>query len=115
ALCGVIVLIGMLPGRLSSYEAGWVGWAGLGGFLLGIPGPFLGALRSLAARLPLRDAIALTLRHAGLVGLGTAFFLFWTFIYLTLWWSHPHEAFRGLAQSPRFADFFYYSVSTALI
>ena len=52
---------------------------------------------------PSGDAIALTLRHAGLVGLGTAFFLFWTFIYLTLWWSHPHEAFRGLAQSPRFA------------
>src|SRR5207244_6568719 len=54
-------------------------------------------------------------RHAGLVGLGTAFFLFWTFIYLPLWWRHPHEAFTGLPHSPRFADFFYYAVSTAFI
>ena len=21
-------------------------------------------------------------------------FLFWTFVYLTLWWTHPHDAFR---------------------
>src|SRR5262249_19218248 len=55
------------------------------------------------------------LRHAGLVGLGAAFFLFWTCIYLTLWWRHPETAFRGLDASPRFADFFYYAVSTAFI
>ena len=55
------------------------------------------------------------LNHIGLVGLGAAFFLFWTFVYLGLWWRHPHEAFTGLGPRPRFNDFFYTSVSTAFI
>jgi hypothetical protein len=114
-LCAVIVVIGMIPGRLSAYEAGWVGWAGLALVTLGLTGPVLATIRRVAARLPLADALLLALRHAGLVGLGAAFFLFWTFVYLTLWWSHPHEAFTGLAGAPRFADFFYYAVSTAFI
>jgi len=115
ALCGVIVAIGMLPGRLSPSEAGWIGWTGLVLVALAVSVPFLAATRRLAARLPLADAILLVLRHAGLVGLGAAFFLFWTCVYLTLWWRHPAEAFTGLDPSPRFADFFYYAVSTAFI
>jgi hypothetical protein len=111
----VIVAIGMIPGRLSAYEAGWVGWAGLAVVTLGLTGPVLATVRRVAARLPLADALLLALRQAGLVGLGSAFFLFWTFVYVTLWWRHPHEAFTGLPGAPRFADFFYYAVSTAFI
>ncbi len=114
-LCAVIVLIGMLPGRLSPYEAGWIGWTGLGLLGLAVTVPFLAAVRRVAARLPLADAVMLVVRHAGLVGLGAAFFLFWTFVYLTLWWRHPAAAFTGLDPAPRFADFFYYAVSTAFI
>ena len=47
--------------------------------------------------------------------LGLLFFLAWTLVYLGVWAVHPAEAFRGLGPRPRFADFFYYSVSTALI
>jgi hypothetical protein len=75
----------------------------------------LATVRRLATRLPLGQAVLVALRHAGLVGLGTVFFLFWTFLYVALWWRHPHEAFTGLAPAPRFADFFYYAVSTAFI
>jgi hypothetical protein len=113
-LCAVIVVIGMLPGRLSSYEAGWVGWSGLGALGAGLVVPLLG-VRRLTARLPLADAILLAIRHAGLVGLGAAFFLLWTFVYVTLWWRHPAMAFGGLDHAPRFADFFYYAVTTAFI
>jgi hypothetical protein len=115
ALCVVIVAIGMIPGRLSPYAAGWVGWAGLACLAVALTGPVVASIRRLAARLPLAQAVLLALRHAGLVGLGTAFFLFWTFVYVALWWSHPHEAFTGLSGAPRFADFFYYAVSTAFI
>jgi hypothetical protein len=115
ALCGVIVLIGMLPGRLTPAEAGWIGWTGLGALGLAVAVPFVVGTRRLMERLPLADAILVLVRYAGLVGLGAAFFLCWTFVYLTLWWRHPEEAFRGLAESPRFADFFYYAVTTAFI
>jgi hypothetical protein len=54
----------------------------------------------------------------GLPLLGLAFFLAWTLVYLALWWFHPRggqAAFAGLGARPRFADFFYYAVSTAFI
>ena len=114
-LCGVIVLIGMLPGRLTPTEAGWIGWTGLAVLAVAVAVPFTVGVRRLAARLPLADAVLLLVRLAGLVGLGAAFFLFWTFVYLTLWWRHPATAFTGLPPSPRFADFFYYAVTTAFI
>jgi len=59
------------------------------------------------------EAVVLLLRKLGLPMLGLAFFLFWTFVYLMLWAIHPDEAFKGLDPHPRFADFFYYAVSTA--
>ena len=49
-LCAVIVAIGMIPGRLSAYEAGWVGWAGLALVALALTGPVLATARRLAAR-----------------------------------------------------------------
>jgi len=114
-LCGVIVLIGMLPGRLTPYEAGWIGWTGLAVLAVAVSIPFFVEVHRLTERLPRTDAVLLVVRHAGLVGLGAAFFLLWTFVYLTLWWRHPAEAFTGLGLAPRFADFFYYAVTTAFI
>jgi hypothetical protein len=114
-LCAVIVGIGMLPGRLTPTSAGWIALAGLVGLPLAIGFSFLASVRALARRLPLATAALRTVHSLGLVGLGAAFFLIWTFVYLALWWRHPHEAFVGLGASPRFADFFYYAVSTAFI
>jgi hypothetical protein len=83
---------------------------------------FLGAARRLARALPFvhagerfTDAILAELRRVGLPLLGLGFFLAWTFVYIALWVVHPAEAFRGLGDTPRFADFFYYAVSTAFI
>jgi hypothetical protein len=114
-LCAVIVGIGMLPGRLTPTSAGWIALAGLVGLPLAVAISFLASVRSLARRLPFATAALRTVHSLGLVGLGAAFFLIWTFVYLALWWRHPHEAFVGLGPSPRFADFFYYAVSTAFI
>jgi hypothetical protein len=114
-LCGVIVLIAMLPGRLTPTSAGWVALGGLVGIPAAVGFSFLASVRTFAARLPLATAVLRAINHLGLVGLGAAFFLAWTFVYLALWWRHPQEAFTGLGPAPRFADFFYYSVSTAFI
>jgi hypothetical protein len=114
-LCGVIVGIGMVRDRLTPYEAGWVALGGLILLPVVIALPYLTIVHRLAARLSAAEATLAGIRAVGLVVLGTAFFLFWTFVYLALWWAHPEEAFRGLAEAPRFADFFYYSVSTAVI
>ena len=114
-LCGVVVAVGMIPGRLTPYAAGWVALGGLLGIPLAIAIPFLASVRTLAQRLPLATATLRAVNHLGLVGLGAAFFLVWAFVYLSLWWRHPHEAFTGLGAEPRFADFFYYAVSTAFI
>jgi hypothetical protein len=61
------------------------------------------------------DAVLIIVRRLGLPLLGLAFFLAWTFVYIGLWWTHPGAAFSGLGAMPRFADFFYYAVSTAFI
>ncbi len=119
-LCLAIVAIGMIRPRLTQGSAGWlllacglVTVAGAAGFSV--------ATRHVAARLPLvsgslraAQAVLVLVRRTGLPFLGLAFFLVWTFVYLGLWWYHPEEAFAGLADRPRFADFFYYAVMTAL-
>ena len=121
ALCLFIVLVAMLRPRLTPYAAGWVV---LGGGLCMVAGGLLFAARTrrLAVRLPVpgqvqraTDATFLLLRRLGLPLLGLAFFLFWAFVYMGVWWAHPADAFRGLADHPRFADFFYTAVSTAFI
>jgi hypothetical protein len=60
-------------------------------------------------------ALIVALRRVGLVLLALAFFLFWTLIYIGVWRSHPDGAFRGLAHTPTFSDFFYYAVSTGFV
>jgi hypothetical protein len=124
-LCGFIVAIDMLSPRLTPHQAGRVllfgviavvavavaavVWtraaaAGIEHLMPGLSGPARRAGAALAL-----------LRHVGLPLLGLAFFLFWTFVYVGMWWYAPHRAFTGLAPLPRFADFFYYAVSTGLI
>jgi hypothetical protein len=120
-LCALIVLVGMLSPRLSRTDAGITFFVGLGVFALAASF-FIGAARRLAERFALlsdaraaADAALVTLRWMGLPLLGLTFFLAWTLVYIGLWWTHPHAAFTGLGAAPRFADFFYYAVSTAFI
>ena len=69
----------------------------------------------LSAGVARAEAILLTLRRIGLLLIGLAFVLFWTFVYVGVWWWDPNHAFTGLGHRPRFADFFYTAVSTAFI
>jgi hypothetical protein len=124
-LCGFIVAVEMLSVRLTPHRAGQVLVIGAITVAAGI-GLAVAWARAAAGRLgrlmpglsgPARRAGAALelLRQVGLPLLGLAFFLFWAFVYLGMWWYAPHKAFTGLATLPRFADFFYYSVSTGLI
>lgn len=120
-LCVMIVVIAMLRPRLDRHSAtfvciGFAVAAALGAAV------FLGVTRRVAQRFAfldphhqVADAVAVLLRRTGLPLLGLVFFLAWTVVYLALWAIHPDAAFTGLEPSPRFADFFYYSVSTAFI
>jgi len=117
ALSVFVVLVGMIRGRLSPHR-GWVVVGGGSAFVVAAAVLFTAATRRLSARLGLErvtEAFLLLLRRVGLPLLGLAFFLSWTLVYIALWAVHPAEAFRGLADDPRFADFFYYAVSTAFI
>ncbi len=120
-LCALIVLIAMLRPRLDRQGATVVcivaAVVAASGAAL-----FLGVTRRLARRFAfldpghqLADAVAVLLRRTGLPLLGLVFFLAWTIVYLALWAVHPDGAFTGLDPRPRFADFFYYAVSTAFI
>ncbi len=112
-----IVAIEMIPVRLTVERAWWL--FGIGAVAPVVLGVLL-ALRRHAAGLPvvgssvrLTDAVLARVRHVGLPLLGLAFFAFWTLLYIGLWAANPDEAFGGVADRPRVADFFYYAVSTA--
>jgi hypothetical protein len=116
-LSAFVVAVGMVPGRLTVERAWWV--VGIGGalILLGL-GLFLLATRRLTAQGPFEYATVAVLhllRRTGLPLLGLVLFLIWTLVYVGLWAFRPDGAFQGLEPSPRFADFFYYAVSTAFI
>ena len=123
-LCGAIVAIGMLPWDMTPHRAGVVFFAGVavvvggGAFFALATRRVAGAFERIPAVGPVAGAVLVLLRRTGLPLLGLAFFLAWTFGYIGLWWFHPDgpdAAFGGLPETPRFADFFYYSVSTAFI
>jgi hypothetical protein len=61
------------------------------------------------------EAFLLTLRRVGLLLIGLAFFLFWTLVYIGVWWWNPDKSFMPPLHRPLFADFFYVAVSTAFI
>ena len=120
-LCALIVVIAMLRPRLDRQSATVVCSVAAVVALLGA-GVFLGVTQRVARRFAfldpgnqIADAVALLLRRTGLPLLGLVFFLAWTVVYLALWAIHPEAAFTGLDARPRFADFFYYAVSTAFI
>jgi len=120
-LCVLIVAVGMIRPRLTQHSAA-ITVIVVGAVVVALAAAVYVATRRLASRLPLlsrsqavADALFLQLRRVGLPLLGFAFFTVWAFVYVALWAIHPTEAFTGLAKEPRFADFFYYSVSTALI
>ena len=116
-LIAAIVAVEMIPVRLTVERAWWLFGVGLVAPV--VLGTLLG-LRRHAAGLPvigssvrLTDAVLGRVRHVGLPLLGLAFFGFWTLIYTGLWAFSPNEAFGGVGERPRLADFFYYAVSTA--
>jgi hypothetical protein len=116
-----IVLVGMFRPHLTR-TAATVSVLVAVGLAIAALAWFLGAARRLAGALPFVEAggrftsaILTELRRVGLPLLGLAFFLVWTFVYVALWAVHPVDAFRGLGDEPRFADFFYYAVSTAFV
>lgn len=112
-----VVGVGIVRPRLTHHSAGIlvlvaIALVAVGGLL------FLGSTRRLAERLRLHGVtqpVLLQVRRTGLPLLGLAFFLFWAMAYVGLWWFHPGSSFTGLDPHPRFADFFYYAVSTAFI
>jgi hypothetical protein len=116
-LSGFVVLVGMIRTRMTPHHAWVVFGVGVG---LAVAGGILFAVgtRRLTDRLRLgfrAEAVLLLLRRTGLPLLGLAFFLAWTIVYIGLWAFDPRHSFNGLATLPRFADFFYYAVSTAFI
>jgi hypothetical protein len=124
-LCLFIVLVDMLSPRLDTHDAGVVVVVGfvllVGGAVAFVLATRVGATRlgsinpRLGARQRRAGAVLGLLRHTGLPLLGLVFFLVWTLVYVATWWYRPAGAFSGLEAEPRFADFFYYSVSTGLI
>jgi len=116
-LAAFVVAVGMIRTRLT-HGLAWT-LVGIGAALAAAGvAVLLGATRRLERRLSVPwagEAFVLVLRRIGLPLLGLAFFLAWTLVYVALWALHPHAAFAGLPESPRFADLFYYAVSTAFI
>jgi hypothetical protein len=114
-----VVAIEMIGPRMSRAEAAAVVLFGAGAIVAAVVW-FTVVTRRLLGRFGLVDeqqrltqAILVEVRRIGLPLLGLAFFLVWTFVYIAVWAVHPREAFGGLEPEPRFADFFYYAVSTA--
>jgi hypothetical protein len=112
-----VVAIGMIRVHLR-HEGAWI-VVSVGASLVAVGAAVtFGLTRRLEEHLAIRgisEAFLLLLRRTGLPLLGLAFFLAWTVVYIGVWASHPQTAFVGLAAKPRFADFFYYAVSTAFI
>ena len=112
-----VVLVGMVRSRMTPNEA-WVVFGVGVGLFVGAGVLFSFRSRRLTERFELSHRLAgvlLLVRRMGLPLLGLAFFLAWTIVYIGLWAFDPTHSFKGLATLPRFADFFYYAVSTAFI
>jgi hypothetical protein len=123
SVCIAVWVIGMLSPRVTPHEAGIVVVAGV--LLVVGLGVLLGAgTRRVLRRLRIRvvdrgvevaEALLVLVRRIGILILALGFFLFWTLVYLGVWWWHPASAFTGLSRHPYFSEFFYYAVSTAFI
>ena len=124
AVCFALLVLGMLSPRIDPDDAGRIVFFGaviagacVAGFVvltrrtiqrLDIPYLSAGAVRA--------EGILLALRQVGILLLALAFFVFWTFVYIGVWWYRPESAFRGLSRpDPYLSEFFYYAVSTAFV
>ena len=121
--CLAIWALGMLSPEITENRAIVVLIFGWGAILAGVLVIVFGTHRIvdrldvplLGAGVARVAALILALRKIGLVLLAVGFFLFWTLIYIGVWRSQPAGAFKGLPETPRFSDFFYYSVSTGFV
>jgi hypothetical protein len=116
-LAAFVVAVGMIRTHLT-HDLAWI-LVGIGAAAVAAGAAvLLGTTKRLERRLAIPwagEAFLVLLRRIGLPLLGLAFFLAWTLVYVAIWALHPDAAFRGLPDPPRFADFFYYAVSTAFI
>jgi len=116
-LSAFVVAVGMIRFHLS-HRGAWI-VVGTGAGLVAIATAVaFGLTRRIEERLAIpgaSEAFLLLLRRTGLPLLGLGFFLVWTVVYIAIWAHHSGTAFVGLAAHPRFADFFYYSVTTAVL
>src|SRR5262249_48780644 len=109
--------IGMVRWHLTTAVA-WIIVAVGAGIVVVAFAAMLGLTRAIEQRLAIpwaTQAFVLALRRVGLPLLGLVFFLAWTVVYIALWVIHPEQPSTALPPEPRFADFFYYAVCTALI
>jgi len=123
SVCLAVWAVGMLSPRVTPHQAGVIVLLGALAVISVIV--LLGAgTRRILGRLQIgivdrgvaaAEALLLLVRKIGLLVLSLGFFLFWTLVYLGVWWWHPASAFTGLDPHPYFSEFFYYAVSTAFI
>ena len=123
SVCLAVWVVGMLSPRVTPHEAGVTVVVGVA-IVIGLV-VLLGAwTRRILRRLRIRvvdrgvevaEALLVLVRRIGILILALGFFLFWTLVYLGVWWWHPASAFTGLDPHPYFSEFFYYAVSTAFI
>jgi hypothetical protein len=123
SVCMAVWVVGMLSPRVTPHQAGVVVVVGAG-FVIGLAVLLGAGTRQILRRLRIglldrtvaaAEALLVLLRRIGLLVLALGFFLFWTLVYLGVWWWHPASAFTGLDRHPYFSEFFYYAVSTAFI
>ena len=123
SVCLGVWAIGMLSPRLTPHQAGvvvLVGAAAVVGVVVLLAASTHRTLRRLQIRFVDRgieaaEALLMLVRSIGLLVLSLGFFLFWTLVYLGVWWWRPSGAFAGIGPHPYFSEFFYYAVSTAFI
>jgi hypothetical protein len=123
SVCLAVWVVGMLSPRLTPHEAGVTVVVGVA-VVLGLVVLLGAGTRRILRRLRIgfvdrgvaaAEALLVLVRSIGLLVLSLGFFLFWTLVYLGVWWWHPASAFTGLDPHPYFSEFFYYAVSTAFI
>jgi hypothetical protein len=123
SVCLAVWAVGMLSPRVTPHEAGVTVVVGVA-IVIGLVALLGAGTHRILRRLRIgfvdrgvaaAEALLVLVRSIGLLVLSLGFFLFWTLVYLGVWWWHPASAFTGLHPHPYFSEFFYYAVSTAFI
>jgi hypothetical protein len=123
SVCLAVWAVGMLSPRVTPHQAGVTVVVGVA-IVIGLVALLGAGTRRILRRLRIgfvdrgvaaAEALLVLVRSIGLLVLSLGFFLFWTLVYLGVWWWHPASAFTGLDAHPYFSEFFYYAVSTAFI